>query len=207
MKPHRRLRYVAALSLSLFFAPAQMHANEICATVSWDDATNIVTWEVDYNITSNQFASAFQSMDQNTGVLSPNPPFGIVGFASWFDLGDVFCSTYADGNNGAFWDGFNGITSSDPNLGIAPDYDGGGADDLFLVAQSTPLPAGQGSFTLTIPMNSDPALCYNTGTHISNDGMGKITVVPEPSAALLLALAGLCLWATGIRHKQVRLLS
>lgn len=200
MRLHLRFCYFVALFLSLYFTPPLLHANEICATISWDDATNVVTWEIDYDITSTQLASAFQSMDQNTGALSPTAPFGVVGYASWFDLGDVFCPTYTDGSVGVFWHGFNGITSSDPNLGIAPDYDGGGSDDLYLVSQGTPIPAGQGSFTLTIPMNTDPGACYNVGTYVSNDGLGKITVVPEPSTGLFATLAGICLWLT--RRRQ-----
>ena len=176
----------------------QAQTNEICAVISWDDA-DVVTWEVDYNIVQTQFASAFQSMDPDSGVLSPNAPFGTVGFLMFANFGDVFSPTYADGSFGAFWDGFDGITSSDPNLGIAPDYDGGGLDDLYLVG-TAPLTAGPGSFTLTIPMDSDPSAFYNEGTFTtSNGGTGKITVVPEPSSGLLLA--GVCLFLTG-RHRR-----
>jgi len=202
MRLYLRILVCAALHLSLCSQTSLLAQNEICATISWDD-NNLVTWEIDYDISSTQFASAFQSMDQNTGALSGTTPFGVVGFSSWFNLGDVFCDTYSAGNDGAFWDGFNGIISSDPNLGIAPDADTApDTDDLFLVAQSLPLTSGQGSFTLTIPMNSDPALCYNVGSYVSNDGLGKITVVPEPSTGLLFSLAGVCLGLAARRRRR-----
>lgn len=150
-------------------------AVELDARIS-RDANNVVTWVVDYDTTGSPLASAFHSMQPDTGELSNAAPFGLVSFQSWFDLGDVFCPLYSDGSYGAFWDGFDGITSSDPTIGVAPDHDGNGGDDLYLAYTGVGL-TGAGSFTMTIPTSSDVAAsCYNPGTYVSNDGTATVIV-------------------------------
>ncbi len=201
---NQRTSCTLLFSLCLCFSTSlDSAANEIDIEVSWDD-NNLVTWQIDYDIVGSPLASSFSAMDPNTGSLSATPPFGLVGFVSWFGLGDVFCPLFENGFSGAFWDGFFGVTSSDPNIGIAPDYDANGSHDLYLVAQDTSTinSLGMGSFTLTYQGDSEAACdCFNPGTYTSNDGMATVTVVPEPSAGLLILGGAGMLWM-GRRGKR-----
>lgn len=175
----------------LFLASNVTQASEIDIVVT-SSGTNSVIFDINYEINGTILASAFDAMDPATGATTDFAPFGTVGFQSWFDLGDVFDPKYDGGFDSAFFHGFNGVVSSDPNLGIATDYDGGGLDDLYLVATSTSylasLQGTSGSFTLTLPTGIDS---FRPGNFVSNDGMGRITVVPEPSSTMLVLSASL----------------
>jgi len=173
----------------LFLVSNVAQASDIDIVIT-SSGTNTVIFEIDYEISGTILASAFDAMDPATGTTTDSAPFGTVGYQSWFDLGDVFDPKYADGFDSAFFHGFNGVVSSDPNLGIATDYDGNGLDDLYLVATSTTYLAGlqgtSGSFTLELPTGIES---FNPGNFVSSDGQARISVVPEPTSASFLLLA------------------
>jgi hypothetical protein len=186
----------------LFSASSIAQASEIDIVIT-SSGTNSVIFDIEYEISGTILASAFDAMDPATGATTDFSPYGTVGYQSWFDLGDVFDPKYGGGFDSAFFHGFNGVVSSDPNLGIAADQDGGGLDDLYLVATSTSylasLQGTSGSFTLTLPTGID---CFRPGNFVSNDGMGRISVVPEPSSTMVVLSAALFV-ACGSRRRRV----